>query len=66
MTLSRAIEIIDKSDQCMDRSMERKCAFYDNDHCAECHMHVTGKQYNEAVHVLHKFAKGIKRRCETK
>lgn len=66
MTLSRAIDIIDKRDQCDERDKCTHCSIRDNDCCYECPMHVTGKQYNEAVHVVHKFAKGIKRRCETK
>jgi len=69
MTVSRAIEIIDKTDQCTERSRETMCDFYYDDNCcscAECPMYVSGKEFNEAVKTLHKFAKTIKRRCTTK
>lgn len=66
MTLTRAIDILDKREQCIERYRETRCNFQDNDACAECRLYVSGRHYDEAVRVVHKFAKGIKRRCETK
>ena len=66
MTVSRAIEIIDKWEQCNAQAADTKCGFTDNDICYECPMHVTGKQYHEAIRTLHKFAKQIQRRFEKK
>ena len=66
MTLTRAIEIVEKRRQCEERIRDTRCDFTDNDNCCECVMYVTGKRYEEAVDTLYRFAKGIKKRCNTK
>lgn len=64
MTVRRAIEIIDKSNQCDERKAIAKCDYLENDCCYDCVFYVTPKQYCTAVDTLHKFAKSIKRRFE--
>lgn len=69
MTLSRAIETIDKVNQCTERTKTTNCGYiYDENRyqCDGCPMYVSGKQFNAAVKTLHQFAKTIKRRCTTK
>ena len=66
MTLSRAIEIIDKQDQCLAKMKECRCDIHDTDYCDGCPFDVQVKEVDEAIHVLQRFAKQIKRRCTTR
>ena len=57
MTLSRAIEIIERYNQCKAQNRLNNCSFQDNDTCAECPLYVRGTDLEVAHDVVYRFVR---------